>query len=131
MSENEFKMPPDLPEHIAVWFNYNQREVWQRVLADGGDETIAGNVLVNVPAVSALEALAANRAAVDLLVGRRWLVMQSAREAGETWETIGDALGITKQGAQDYYRRQIELQEAFAPRFHDAPRAKAALDSTA
>lgn len=53
--------------------------------------------------------------------------MQEAREVGATWEAIGDALGITKQGAQDYYRRQIEKQENFVPDILDATRARAAL----
>lgn len=79
--------------------------------------------------MSALEALAANAAAVDALVGRRWYVMQDAREAGETWEAIGQALGVTKQGAQDYYRRQIAKQEHYAAEFHDAARARAGLDT--
>jgi hypothetical protein len=33
--------------------------------------------------------------------------MQAAREAGASWSEIGAALGMSKQGAQDWYRRKI------------------------
>ena len=129
MTENNpLQMPPDLPEYIGVWSTYQQRAVWGRVIARGGNEDIALQALSELPEASALDALKANRAAVDLLVGRRWHVMEEAREAGATWEAIGDALGITKQGAQDYYRRQIEKQETFMSGLHDGARARAALD---
>ena len=129
MTENDVRqMPPDLPEHLTVWYTYGQRATWARVIAQGGNEATALRALAELPAASALDALKANRNAVDLLVGRRWYVMEEAREAGATWEAIGDALGITKQGAQDYYRRQIEKQETFVSGLHDAARAHAALD---
>ena len=90
---------------------------------------LAQSALDQIPEVDAIEALAANAAAANLLIGRRWYVMQEAREAGATWESIGTALGITKQGAQDYYRRQIENHEKHAADFHDTARAWAALDA--
>lgn len=121
-------LPPDLRDHIGNWDTYESRQTWRRVLARGGDAAVARAALEKLPEVDALEALAANAAAVNLLVGRRWYVMQEAREAGATWEAIGKALGITKQGAQDYYRRQIENQEKYVADFHDAARARAALD---
>ena len=129
MTEDDaLQMPPDLPEYLDVWSTYHQRTVWGRVIAQDGNKDVALRALSELPEASALDALTANRAAVDLLVGRRWYVMQEAREAGATWEAIGDALGITKQGAQDYYRRQIEKQEMFVSDLHDATLARAALD---
>lgn len=129
MVENDaLQMPPDLPEYLNVWATYHQRTMWKREITQGRNEDIALHALAELPEANALDALNANRAAVDLLIGRRWYVMQEAREAGATWEAIGDALGITKQGAQDYYRRQIEKQENFISDLHDAPRARAALD---
>jgi hypothetical protein len=128
MAENDaLQIPPDLPEYLSVWSTYQQRATWERVIAQGGRNDIALRSLSELPEVSALDALKANRAAVDLLVGRRWYVMEEAREAGATWEAIGEALGITRQGAQDYYRRQIERQEMFMSDLHDATRARAVL----
>nr|WP_176704907.1 hypothetical protein [Arthrobacter sp.]AXV46449.1 hypothetical protein pA44BH1_p05 [Arthrobacter sp.]AXV46485.1 hypothetical protein pA48BH1_p05 [Arthrobacter sp.] len=102
--------------------------MWKRVVDRGDAAGVAQSAIDQFPEVDALEALAANAAAVNLLIGRRWYVMQEAREAGATWEAIGTALGITKQGAQDYYRRQIENQEKYAANFHDTARARAVLD---
>jgi hypothetical protein len=121
---------PELAEHLETWSLYNERATWSRAIAQGSDETqkVADHALAELPEVSALDALQANRSAVDLLIARRWYVIQEARESGATWEEIGAALGITKQGAQDYYRRQIEKQEQYAPSLHDAGRAHAALD---
>jgi hypothetical protein len=54
--------------------------------------------------------------------------MQAAREAGKTWDEIGSALGMSRQGAQDWYRRKIANQERYVPEFYDAERARAVLD---
>jgi hypothetical protein len=54
--------------------------------------------------------------------------MKSAREAGATWAQIGEALGITKQAAHDFYRRKIEEQEKCLPDLHDAAAARAVLE---
>jgi len=48
--------------------------------------------------------------------------------AGASWTDIGDALGISKQAAQQFYQRKIEAQEKYAGDFHDAARARAALE---
>jgi hypothetical protein len=127
-SNDTHKLPPDVGEYIKAWDAHESRQVWKRVVGQGGDADVAQSALDQIPDVDAIEALAANAAAVSLLIGRRWYVMQEAREAGATWEAIGTALGITKQGAQDYYRRQIESQEKYVADFHDAARARAALD---
>ncbi|SDQ03651.1 hypothetical protein [Arthrobacter crystallopoietes] len=130
MSNDRPKLPPDLPDYIKTWEAYGSRHMWKQVLERGGHAAAAQTALDELPDIDALEALAANAAAVNLLVRRRWYVMQEAREDGATWEAIGKALGITKQGAQDYYRRQIENQEKYAADFHDADRARAALDGS-
>lgn len=83
--------------------------------------------LAGLADVSALQALAANQRLVELLTGRRWMTMQAAREAGASWAAIGEALSMTKQGAMDWYKRKIELQEQHVPDFHDAARARAVL----
>lgn len=121
-------LPPDASEYIKTWDTHESQQVWKRFVARGGDADVAQSALDEFPEVDAIEALAANAAAVNLLIGRRWYVMQEVREADATWEAIGTALGITKQGAQDYYRRQIVNQEKYAANFHDTDRARASLD---
>ncbi|MEL7978361.1 hypothetical protein AAG589_21020 [Isoptericola sp. F-RaC21] len=127
MVGDEFKLPPDVPEYLATWGAYAKRTTWDGILAKDPENAVARQALDELPDVGPLDALAANAAAVNLLVGRRWYVIRAAREAGETWEAIGTALGISKQGAQDYYRRKIEQQERYAGDLHDAERARAAL----
>ncbi|NKY60917.1 hypothetical protein [Nocardia flavorosea] len=78
--------------------------------------------------VTPTQALEANRKLVDYMTGTRWQLMQEAREAGESWTTIGAALDMTKQGALDWYKRKIGEQEKYLPQFHDAERARAVVD---
>jgi hypothetical protein len=111
----------------GLWNGYHTRRTWEDVRDKGGNPDIVARVLDENPAVDPLHALEANRRLVDLLTGRRWYVIRDAREAGATWEQIGAALGMTKQGAQDWYKRKIELQEQHVDDFHDAERARAAL----
>ena len=54
--------------------------------------------------------------------------MQAAREAGASWADIGAALGMSKQGAQDWYRRKVGEQTRYVPELHNNARAVAALD---
>ena len=119
----------------AAWDTYNHRKFQARILptydANPDKADLAAHVraeLAKLAEVTDLQALAANRRLTELLTGRRWLVMQEARENGVSWAAIGDALGITKQGAIDWYKRKITAQEQYVPDFHDAPRARAVLD---
>jgi hypothetical protein len=116
-----------LDEHglFERWDAYNERQMWLTVRSRGGDPVVVERELAKRPEVSPLEALEANRVLVELLTGRRWLVMQAAREAGSSWTEIGTALGRSKQGAQDWYRRKIDHQARYVPDFHDATRAEA------
>jgi hypothetical protein len=111
---------------------FNSGETWREVAAKNPGSShaaAAARVLAQLPEVTAaLDALRANARAVDLLTGRRWYVMKSAREAGATWAQIGEALGMTKQAAHDFYRRKIEEQEKYLPDLHDAPGARAVLE---
>lgn len=118
--------PADVQDYLATWDAYGQREMWSRV-AEGGNAHVAPQAVERLPAVGPVDALAANAAAVELLIGRRWYVMREAREQGATWEAIGAALGITKQGVQDCYRRKIAQQEKYVGDLHDSTRARAAL----
>lgn len=118
-----------------VWDVYHQRQLWQRVIAenagaDGNPDRLARahRSLTELPDVTATQALEANAMLVDLLVGRRWYVMRDAREAQASWTEIGDALGISRQGAYDFHRRAVEDQEKYAAGLHDSQRARAAMD---
>jgi hypothetical protein len=118
----------DERELHGFWNTYHERRVWRRVIDNGGDRELAERALGDLADVSALDALEANRRLVDFLEGRRWYVIQDAREAGASWVEIGAALGMTKQGAQDWYRRRIADRERYVPEFHDAERARAVLN---
>lgn len=120
----------DVHELLTVWEDFNRGETWREASANGGDEAreAAAQFLAEVREVAALQALRANAKAVELLTARRWYVMKSAREAGATWAQIGEALGITKQGAYDFYRRKIEEHEKHQPDLHDTAAARAVLE---
>jgi hypothetical protein len=121
----------DVYELIKVWEDFNRGETWREISATGAGRPAreaAAKFLAEVSEVAALEALRANAKAVELLTARRWYVMKSAREAGATWAQIGEALGITKQAAHDFYRRKIEEQEKYLPDLHDAASARAVLE---
>ncbi|MGN7251445.1 MULTISPECIES: hypothetical protein [unclassified Arthrobacter] len=120
----------DIHELLKVWEDFNSGETWREVSATGSDQAreAAAQFLAGVREVAALEALRANAKAVELLTARRWYVIKSAREAGARWAQIGEALGITKQAAHDFYRRKIEEQEKYLPDLHDAAAARAVLE---
>jgi hypothetical protein len=81
------------------------------------------------PGLSAVvDALEANWQYVDELIAGRWYLMRAAREAGATWDEIGAALGMTRQGANDWYhRRKVAVQEQPVGGLDDAERPRAAL----
>lgn len=120
----------DVHELLKVWEDFNRGESspgFSSIASDQAREA-AAHFLTEVSEVAALEALRANAKAVELLTARRWYVMKSAREGGATWAQIGEALGITKQAAHDFYRRKIEEQEQQSPDFHDTAAARAVLE---
>lgn len=58
-----------------------------------------------------LAALRANATLVEQLTSERWLVMRSARQAGASWEQIGEALGMSRQSAWEYLTRRLERSD--------------------
>jgi hypothetical protein len=58
-----------------------------------------------------LQALAANREVVDLLVGWRWGAMREAREQGHGWAEIGAALGVEAEEARGFYLERVQRQQ--------------------
>lgn len=117
-----------------LWDTSCRRRAWQRVVEQARSESnaehlrVAEQTLAELPEVSALDGLAANHRLVNLLTGRRWFVMQQAREEGATWEQIGDALGMSRQGAHEWYGKKLAEQEQYAGDFHDTDRGRAALE---
>lgn len=118
----------DERELLAVWNLAHERGTWEGILRKDPDNAVAQGALEQLPVAGPLEALAANARLVDLLTGRRWYVMRDAREAGATWSEIGQALGMTKQGAADWYRRAIAKQEQYVGDLHDTARARAVVE---
>lgn len=128
----------DEQEFWQLWRLHAERSYYRRAIergqARGVDTARDAEHLAELPEISAVQALEANRCLVELLTGRRWFVMEEAREAGVTWAEIGAAIGTTRQGAQDWYRRRIEEQEQLQqdlphlPDLHDAARAREVLD---
>lgn len=104
----------DLAEHLARWETYRERRRIEIALDEASglwDDDALRERLAELPEVGPVDALAANAAAAEILNDRRWAAIKDARWRGETWEAIGRALGISKQGAQDYYRRRSAEHE--------------------
>ncbi len=134
---DEKQLPPDERESFETWnqFHEGRMFMWEKarkqLRAQGDDPEqllrLVADAAARAPAVSALEALAANARLVDLLTSRRWYVMQAARDDGAEWAEVGAALGVSKQAAWEFYKRKIEEQETHAADYHDAEAARAAL----
>ena len=117
----------DTTELLLWWEAYEDRHSALMELERGGDGgEQARQWLGRHPEPTALHGLEANRKLVELLELRRWYVIQDAREAGASWTEIGAALGVTKQGAHDWYRRAI-AKRAEIDQAHDTQRAEQAL----
>jgi hypothetical protein len=112
---------------LNTWQMFGSRLTWATEIEKGADRAGAEQALGDLPHITALDALRANAHLVGLLAGRRWYVMQAAREAGATWDEIGEALGMSRQGAYDSYRRKIRQREEYVPEIHDTARARSAL----
>lgn len=124
----------------SVWNTFHYRRILVDTLArigsgeidpadyEGDVEAYTRFELAQLAEVSALQALRANGRLVGLLTGRRWSVMQFAREAGASWSAIGEALEMTKQAAIDWYRRKMDGQAMYESEAHDTAQARAVLN---
>lgn len=66
--------------------------------------------------VTALHALRANHLATKQLATSRYLAIRDARADGASWSAIGEALEMSKQGAQDWHnKRSLPLFQDTAP----------------
>lgn len=114
---------------FALRNTYFHRRLWQQMLdQENGTRELWEPGLAVCAEVTPLQALEASHRLAELISGGRWHLMRDAREAGESWSKIGAALGMTKQGAQDWYRRKIAEQERVLAELHDGDRARAVLD---
>lgn len=57
-----------------------------------------------VEPLEALRQVARSEAALDEL---RWNQIAAARDAGASWAEIGDALGVSRQSAWEYFTRRL------------------------
>ncbi len=69
---------------------------------------IAVNSLSDEP-LDALRELAVSEAELDEL---RWNQIAAARDAGASWAQVGEALGISKQSAWEYFTRRARAELA-------------------
>ena len=134
MMDVESVLRRDRPrELLELWDVAPDRRAWQQVLdrASAADDVagveVAQRKLADLAGPVALDSLRANARLVVLLTGWRWFVIEQAREEGASWADIGEALGMSRQSAWEWYKRHIEEQEAQVPEFHDAARGRASL----
>jgi hypothetical protein len=120
-------------ELLAVWDRLNERAMWQRA-ADKARQTgqeehlrVAEREIARLADVTGMDALQAVAELIELLTGRRWIVMLAAREEGASWDEIGATVGMTGQDAEDWYRHKIANQELYLGTLYDAGRARAVL----
>jgi hypothetical protein len=101
-----------MDELLQVLRISDQRELYQHGIeqgrASGQPVELLVDALAKLPGVAGLDALRVSRRVVELLTGARWHMMRQAREEGASWSDIGQALGMTRQAAHDFYRRRIE-----------------------
>ena len=82
---------------------YQAQLAWREALGRGEDPAGAGNGLAELPEVSVLEVLEANRCLVETLLRWRREAVLAARATGSTWTAIGAALGTSKQRAHAWF----------------------------
>ncbi|WP_280460900.1 hypothetical protein [Nocardia carnea] len=112
----------------AVWETYGYTRLLREMLVKLDDRDAVRADLAAVALITPAQALEANRRLVGLLTERRMEVIQQAREGGDSWTVLGAALGVTKQGALDWYNRKIAERGKRAGKFHNAEQARAPLD---
>ena len=110
----------------------DQRELYRRGIeqgdASGRPVELLVSALAKLPGVTGLDALQASQRVVELLTGARWHMMRQARQEGASWTDVGQALGMSKQAAYDFYRRRTGQHEHAVAGSYNAARTRAALD---
>lgn len=80
-------------DHVLDWV-----ECWQRWAS--AEAYAQAGLSPDHPPVDPLEALAANRLAVEFLTARRPWAVRAARAAGYTWRQITDVTGLSPEALQ-------------------------------
>jgi len=62
-----------------------------------------------VEPLDALREVSRSEAQLDEL---RWKQIEAARDAGASWAEIGDALGVSRQSAWEYFTRRVSTELA-------------------
>ena len=122
---DEHPVPQPAPDHpftraLKTWEAWSSADTWTRTIADarahGRSLTGIGEPEELTRGPHPLEALAANREVVELLIRWQWQAMRAAREQGCSWREIGHALGVGGAEARSTYVTAVERQ-ALAARF--------------
>ena len=124
---------PNLAELLATYQAASDRAFWTQSLdkavavGDAKKVAVVEGTLADIKQVDVLDSMRAGTELVALLTSWRWQHIRQAREEGRSWAEIGDALGMSKQGAFDLYKTSIERQEEYVPESHEATRSRAVL----
>ncbi|MGX7823543.1 hypothetical protein ACTG9Q_00455 [Actinokineospora sp. 24-640] len=114
----------------AVIDAHGDRAMWERearIATNPQSAAVAKAALAEVPAVTAMEALAATTRLLTLMTGRRWITILHAREDGATWAEVGEAMGTDAETARSWNADNIAAQRRHLPDWHDSSRAEAVL----
>jgi hypothetical protein len=95
---------------VAEFWNPTAFHAWLRWMdhlrsADTAQkEQTALVALAQLPRTTSAAALTAGTALGKSVLQRPWYAAQAAREAGESWEAIGDAMGLSGHNAQLWFQ---------------------------
>lgn len=119
----------DVHELQKVIDTHTDLRMWQSVTVKGSSAGVeaAARALAKLPEVTALEAIEAATCHMELTGGRRWIDVMYAREHGDTWDAIGNAMHMSADEARAWYAAKIAHQARYVGDLHDAARAEAAL----
>jgi len=97
-------------EERDLWLTWDAYHAWLRWMnhlrsaETAKEEQTALVALAQLPHTSSSAALTAGTALGNSVLQRRWYSAQAALEAGESWEAIGDAMGLSGNNARLWYQ---------------------------
>jgi hypothetical protein len=93
-----------------LWLTWETFQAWLRWTnklrgaENEREELEARAALAQLPHTTSYAALTAGTELGKSVLRRRWYAAQAAREAGESWDTIGSALGLSGRNAELWYQ---------------------------